>query len=315
MSIYRFIFYRLLQMLAVILGTITVLFVVIYLLVPGDPAQVMLGTKATPQLLDNLRHELGLDHPIWSQYLLYIWRLIHLDLGMSYQLNRSVTGIIFDYLPATMYLAGAAVAIEAVVGVAWGSLLAAKRSPRLEILFTIPSAILLAMPVFFLALMLQYIFGSRLHLLPLSGLGGYNPVYLLLPAVTLAATQTIIISVITRSSLEAEISKTYFLAARARGLSFGQTLIRHGFRNALGPVITLLALDLGSLMGGAIIVETVYSWPGIGRMTYFAAQSRDIPLILGAVIFLVVVFVTLNSAVDVLYGVLNPKIRWTGADR
>jgi ABC-type dipeptide/oligopeptide/nickel transport system permease component len=171
------------------------------------------------------------------------------------------------------------------------------------------------MPVFFLALMLQYIFGSKLHLLPLSGLGGYSPVYLVLPAVTLAATQTIITSLITRSSLEAEISKTYFLAARARGLSFGQTLIHHGFRNALGPVITLLALDLGSLMGGAIITETVYAWPGIGRMTYFAAQSRDIPLILGVVIFLVIVFVTLNSVVDVLYGVLNPKIRWTGADR
>lgn len=309
MSIYRFILNRLLQTLAVLLGAVTVLFVVLYLLVPGDAAEVALGAKATPQALENLRHELGLDRPVWVQYGLYLWRLAHFDLGMSYELNRSVSGVILDYLPATAYLATAALIFETVIGLGWGMLMAGRRSARLETITAVSGAFLLATPVFFLGMLLQYLFGSRLGILPISGLGGYNPANLVLPAATLAAAQVVIIASVNRSSLESEMRKPYILAARARGLTWRRALIRHGARNAMGPVATLLAIDMGGLLGGAMITEIVFSWPGLGRMTYFAAQARDMPLVLGAVIVLVVFFVVINSAVDILYGFLDPRVR------
>lgn len=309
MSIYRFIIIRLLQMLAVMLGTVTVLFVVLYLLVPGDAAQAIMGTRATPQALANLRHELGLDQPVWVQYGLYLWRLLHLDLGISYELNRSVTSVIGDYLPATAYLTGAALLLETLAGVGWGIFMAGRRSAHWETTSSLLGAILLATPVFFLGMLLQYLVGSRLGLLPLSGLGGYNPLYLVLPAITLAAAQSVIVGNVARSSLESEMRKPYMLAARSRGLTRRQSIIRHATRNAAGPVITLLAIDFGSLLGGAMITEIVFSWPGLGRMTYFAALSRDVPLIVGAVIVLVTFFIVINSAVDILYALLNPRVK------
>jgi len=309
MPISRFIFNRLLQLLAVILGTVTVLFIVLYLLVPGDAAQAMLGAKATPQALENLRHELGLDRSLPVQYGLYLWRLLHFDLGTSYELNRSVSSVILDYLPATAYLAGAALLLETLAGMAWGFLTAGRRSTRLDFLTTISGSLLLSTPVFFLGMVLQYIFGSRLGILPISGLGGYNPVYLILPATTLAAAQAVIVGTMARSSLELQMARPYFLAARARGLTHRQALVGHGTRNALGPVVTLLAIDLGALMGGAMITEIVFSWPGIGRMTYYAAQVRDVPLIIGSVVVLVAIFVTISTLVDIMYGWLDPRVR------
>lgn len=309
MSISRFIFNRLLQLIAVILGTVTVLFLVLYLLVPGDAAQAMLGTKATPQALENLRHELGLDRSVFVQYGLYLWRLLHFDLGTSYELNRSVSSIILDYLPATAYLAAAALLLETIAGMAWGFLTAGRRSTRLDFLTTVSGSLLLSTPVFFLGMVLQYIFGSRLGILPLSGLGGYNPLYLILPAATLAAAQAVIVGTMARSSLEREMARPYFLAARARGLTHRQALAGHGARNALGPVMTLLAIDLGALMGGAMITEIVFAWPGIGRMTYYAAQVRDVPLIIGSVVVLIIIFVTISTLVDIVYGWLDPRIR------
>lgn len=296
-------------MVAVIIGTVTVLFIVLYLLVPGDAAQAILGMRATPESLENLRHELGLDRPVWVQYGIYLWRLMHFDLGVSYEYNRSVASIIMDYLPPTAYLAGAAFLIESAAGIIWGMYMAGRRSVRLEAAMAIGGAVLLAMPVFLLGMLLQYIFGSRLGLLPISGLGGYNPLYLVLPATTLAMAQMVIIGAVTRSSLETESRKLYVLAARARGLTRRQALVRHGARNAMAPVVTLLALDLGTLLGGAMITEVVFSWPGLGRMTYFAAQARDVPLIIGAVILLVTIFVVINSIVDIAYGFMNPSIR------
>ncbi|MBE0429915.1 MAG: ABC transporter permease [Thermoleophilia bacterium] len=309
MQIFRFILIRLLSMLAVLLGAVTLLFVVIYLLVPGDAAQAIQGIRATPESLENLRRELGLDRPLWVQYGRYLWRLLHLDLGTSYQLNRSVSSVIGDYLPATAYLAGAALLLESVVGIGWGMTMAGRRSIRWDTASALSGAVLMATPVFFLGMLLQYIFASRLGILPLSGLGGYNPVNLVLPAVTLAAGQVIIVGALMRAALETEMRKLYFLAARSRGLTHRQAMLRHGTRNALGPVATLLAVDFGTLLGGAMITEIVFAWPGLGRMTYFAAQTRDVPLVLGAVIVMVTLFVVLNSLVDILYRVLNPRLR------
>jgi peptide/nickel transport system permease protein len=304
----RFILFRLLQMLVVLLGTVTVLFLVIYLIVPGDAAQVALGNHATPEALDNLRRELGLDRPLWDQYGIYLGRLARFDLGTSYELKRGVGGIILDYLPATIYLTVAALILETVFGVGWGLLLALRRSSRLQAISATAGAVLLAIPAFFLGLLLQNIFASRLGLLPISGIGGGNPLYLLLPAVTLAAAQTVIIAAVSRSTLSAEMDKPYMLAARARGLARGQALVRHGLRNAFGPVATLLAIDFGTLLGGAMITEIVFAWPGMGRMTYLAARERDVPLIVGAVLVLVALFVIINTCVDILYGWLDPRV-------
>lgn len=315
MKIYKFILSRLIQMLVVLLGTVLVLFLILYLLVPGDAALAILGNKANPQSLEILRHQLGLDRSLWVQFGLYLWRLIHFDLGQSYVLNRSVSSVILDHLPATAYLAGAALLLESLFGIGWGMLLSVRRSRRLEAVSAGGSALLLATPVFFLGLILQYVFGSRLHLLPISGLGGYNPLNLILPATALAAAQAVIIATVTRSSLAEEMGRPYMLAARARGLSRRQAMRRHGLRNALGPVATLLAIDLGTLLGGAMIAEVVFSWPGLGRVTFFAAEQRDVPLILGTVLVLVTIFIVVNSLVDIVYGLLDPRIRLgEGAD-
>jgi len=305
----RFIVHRLLQMLVVLIGTFTVLFLVTYLLVPGDAAQVALGGHATPESLANLRRELGLDRPLWVQYGIYLDRLAHFDLGTSYELKRSVSDIILDYLPATLYLTAAALLLETVFGVGWGMVLSLRRSSRLHALSAVSSAVLLALPAFFLGLLLQYIFAGRLGILPISGMGDWNPLYVILPAVTLAAAQTVIIAGVSKSTLSLELEKPYILAARARGLSRNQALARHGLRNAFGPVATLLAIDFGTLLGGAMITEIVFSWPGMGRMTYFAARARDVPLIVGAVLVLVVLFVIINTFVDIIYGWLDPRVK------
>ncbi len=305
----RFILTRLLQMLLVIIGTVTVLFLVIYLLVPGDAAQVALGSHSTPESLENLRRELGLDRPVWEQYAIYMGRLAHFNLGTSYDLKRSVTSVILDHLPATIYLTAAALLIETILGIGWGMLLTLKRSSRLQAFSAASGALLLALPVFSLGLLLQYIFASRLGILPISGLGGWNPLNLILPAVTLAAAQTAIIAAVSRSTLSTEMSKPYILAARARGLTRFQAMWRHGFRNAFGPIATLLAIDFGTLLGGAMITEIVFTWPGMGRMTYIAAQTRDVPLVVGAVIVLVAMFVIINSCMDLAYGWIDPRVR------
>lgn len=308
MSVNRFIIYRLLQMAAVLLGTVTVLFVVLYLLVPGDAAVAILGSKATPQTLANLRHELGLDRPVWVQYGIYLWHLAHFDLGTSYVLNRDVSQIIGDHLPATAYLAGAALLLETGFGIFWGIMMASRRSRQLDFFSSVVGAVLLAIPVFFLGMLLQRIFGSWLGILPISGLGGWNPVNLILPALTLAAAQSVIIAAVMRTSLQSEQDKTYILAARSRGLTHKQALRRHGLRNALAPVTTLLAIDLGVLLGGAVITEIVFAWPGLGRMMFFAARSRDVPLIIGIVLVLVIIFVVVNTMADIIYKILDPRI-------
>jgi ABC-type dipeptide/oligopeptide/nickel transport system permease component len=309
MSVLRFIIRRLFQMLLVLIGTVTVLFVVLYFLVPGDAAQVALGNKATPEALESLRHEWGLDRSVIVQYGLYLSRLVTFDLGESFERHRSVTSVIGDHLPATIYLAGAALLIEAVIGCGWGIIRAYKKTRSVEFISNISTAMLLAIPVFFFGMLLQYIFAIKLGWLPLSGLGDWNPRYLILPALTLATVQIAIIAAVTRTSLSAELGKPYMLAARARGLSRRKALMRHGLRNAAGPIATILAIDLGSLLGGAMITEIIFAWPGVGRMTFFAAQARDVPLVLGAVIVLVVIFVVLSTIVDILYSVLDPRIR------
>lgn len=309
MTALRFIIRRLLQMLLVLIGTVTVLFIVLYLMVPGDAAQVALGNKATPEALENLRHEWGLDRPIIVQYGLYMWRLVHFDLGESFARHRGVASIIGDHLPATAYLAGAALFMETIIGCSWGVARVLTRNRRHEFFANVAGALLLAIPVFFLAMLLQYLFAAKLRVLPLSGLGGWNPVHLILPAFTLAAAQIVVIAMVIRASLGEEMNKPYMLAVRARGLSRRDAIIRHGIRNSAGPVATILAIDLGSLLGGAMITEIVFSWPGIGRMAYFAIEARDVPLVLGAVIVLVAIFVVISSLVDILYGILDPRIK------
>ncbi|MHB0916095.1 MAG: ABC transporter permease [Thermoleophilia bacterium] len=309
MTVLRFIIRSLLQALLVLFGTVTVLFVVLYLLVPGDAAQAALGNRATPESLELLRREWGLDRPLIVQYGMYLWRLVHFDLGESFARHRSVASIIGDHLPATAYLAGAALLLETVIGCSWGVARAMGRKRRNELFANAAGALLLAIPVFFLGLLLQYVFAVKLGLLPLSGLGGGNPLHLILPAFTLAAAQFVVIAMVVRASLGAELRKPYMLAARARGLSRRQTILRHGMRNSAGPVATILAIDLGSLMGGAMITEIVFSWPGLGRMAYMAIEARDVPLVLGAVIVLVTIFVIISSLVDLLYGLLDPRIK------
>lgn len=304
----RFILRRLLQMLLVLLGTVTLLFIVLYLLVPGDAAVVILGSHATPESLETLRNELGLGRPLLIQYGIYLSHLARFDLGTSYVLGRDVQDVILDHLPATAYLAGAALLLEAVFGIGWGMLMAARRSRWLESTAAVSGALLLAIPAFFLGLMLQRIFGSWFDILPISGLGDWNPAYVIMPALTLAAAQGVIIAAVTRTALSGEMNKTYMLAARARGLTRMQAMWRHALPNSLGPVATLLAIDLGLLLGGAIITEIVFAWPGLGRMMFFAARARDVPLIIGTVLVLVAIFVVISTIVDIVYKILDPRV-------
>ncbi len=304
-----FILRRIVQILPVIIGVTLILFILMYVL-PEDPAKLILQKGATPEALANLRAKMGIDKPIYVQYWRYVKQLAKGDLGTSYRYRRSVNSILGEHYPYSIKLAFAAIIIEIILGIFTGIISAIKKYSFWDILATISTTLLVCIPVYWLGMVMQVVFGLKLGWLPMSGYGDGSIRYYILPALALASVSTAFIARMMRSTMLESLSNDYIVTAYAKGLSQFKVIGKHALKNALIPVVTLIGLDLGSLMGGAILTETVFNWPGVGRAVYLAILQRDAPVVIGGTIVLVMIFVIMNLLVDILYAWLDPRIRF-----
>jgi len=297
----------------VLLGVATVTFFLMYVL-PGDPVLSMVGERYDDETLDRLREEMHLDDPLAVRYLKYLGGLARFDLGKSYVTGVPVWESIKKRFPYTLRLAVAAMLLSVFIGLGAGVLAAWKWKTPIDYLTMGGTVVGVSMPVFWLGVLLIYLFAMRLGVLPASGYGGGRLLYLALPAVTLAQASAAYVARITRSSLLDEIGEMYVRAARAKGVSPRRILLRHALRNALLPIITVVGADFGSFLSGAVLTESIFAWPGLGRFTLDAILKRDLPAIQGAVLFMAVLFMAVNLLVDLLYARVDPRIKLGGAD-
>ena len=297
---------RLLLTIPVLLGVATLVFSLIHL-VPGDPVQAMLGESASPAEVELLRARLGLDRPLAAQYVAFITGAATGNLGTSLRTNQSVAGAIAERMPATFALAVTAMVIAVLIALPLG-IVAAVRAGTLVDHVAITGAMFgISMPTFWLGPLLAIVFAVWLGWLPVSGYG--TVAHVVLPAVTLGAPLSAVLARITRASLLEELREPYVLAARARGVSGARAVINHALRNSLIPIVTVLGLQLGSVLTGAVITETIFAWPGVGRLLVQAIAARDYPTVQGCILFIAVTYVAVNLVIDLLYGVLDPRIR------
>jgi ABC-type dipeptide/oligopeptide/nickel transport system permease component len=295
----RYLVRRLLLTVPVLLGVATLVFALIHL-VPGDPAQAMLGEGASQEEVLRLRTSLGLDRPLLAQYTAFLGGLVRGDLGTSFRYNTPVTQQITSRLGNTAKLALAAVPLGIVAAVFRG------RAPDHAAMTLALAGI--SMPNFWLGPLLAILFAVYLGWLPVSGTGSLA--HLVLPAITLGAALSAILARMTRASLLEELRELYVLAARARGLSGARAVLRHAFRNSLIPVVTIIGLQFGAVLTGTIITETIFAWPGLGRLLIQAINFRDYPLVQGCILFISVTYVLMNLLTDLTYGMLDPRIRY-----
>jgi peptide/nickel transport system permease protein len=291
---------------AVLLGTSIITFTIAFV-IPADPAVAMAGAKADPQTLAAIRHQLGLDQPLHLQYIRYLDRALHGDLGRSYIRRESVTGLILSRFPATAILAVCAMALSLALGIPMGMVAAAWRARAPDNALLILSLALLSIPVFWLGTMLLIAGGLYLRSFPLGGFSGARS--LILPTLTLGLGAAGYYSRILHTNLVEALEQDYIRTARGKGLSAAQALVRHAMANAMLPLVTLAGLDLAGLLSGVVLTETVFNWPGIGRLAYEAVFNLDIPLIMGTVLFAAFLVVAANLVVDLLYAWLDPRIR------
>jgi ABC-type dipeptide/oligopeptide/nickel transport system permease component len=309
----RYVIRRLLQMVLVFFGATFLLFAALYLL-PGDPTQA-LGSDRTlnPATVQAIRARYHLDDPIYVQYTTYMKDIFRGDLGTSIQLRRPVSQIMGDSIPWSLKLALSATAVEIILGIGSGVISAVKRYSFLDTLSTVSTSVLIAIPVFWLGLMLQILFGVKFRGtflgLPISGVTDGWKSYVL-PSVTLASAFAAVTARLTRTTMLEVMRQDYVRTATAKGLSRRAVVFKHALRNAMIPVVTNIGLDFGTLIGGAILTETVFAWPGVGRQVYFAIIAHDNPVIIGSTIVFVVAFMIVNLIVDISYAVLDPRIRY-----
>lgn len=303
----RFIVRRLILTIPVLLGVATLVFALLHL-VPGDPAQVMLGESAAASDVDELRTRLGLDRPLPAQYLQFIRGVVQGDFGTSFRYGTPVFQEIAQRLPNTLQLALAAMSVAIVIAIPLGVLGALYRGQAIDQAAMTVSLVGISMPNFWLGPLLAIVFAVGLGWLPVSGIGDWR--HLVLPAVTLGAALAAILARMTRASLIEELRELYVLAARARGLSQTRAVLRHALRNSLIPVVTILGLQFGAVLTGTIITETIFAWPGVGRLLIQAINFRDYPLIQGCILFIASTYVMVNLLVDLAYGWLDPRIRY-----
>lgn len=302
---------RLLFFIPVLLGVATVTFLLLYVL-PGDPVLSMVGERYDEETLERLREEMHLNDNIGVRYVRYLGGLARLDLGKSYVTGVPVWESIKKRFPYTLRLAVAAMAIAVLLGLTAGVLAAWKWKTPLDYVTMGATAVGISMPVFWLGVLLIYMFAMKLGLMPASGYGGGRLIYLVLPAFTLAQASAAYIARITRSSVLDEIGEMYIKTARAKGAPASRVLFRHALRNALLPIVTVVGADFGSYLGGAVLTESIFAWPGLGRFTLDAILKRDLPAIQGAVLFMAVLFLAVNLLVDLLYAKIDPRVKLGG---
>lgn len=296
---------RLLQSIVTLWAASTVAFALTFL--SGDPASLMIGDHWTAEQIAGFRQYMGFDRPFLVQYAEYLARVAHGDFGRSVRQQAPVTELILQRLPATAALAGAAMLIIVVVAVPAGIISALRRNTWLDGVVMGGTILAQSLPTFWLGMLLILVFGVGLRWLPVSGTGGLS--HLILPAITLSAFSTARNARMVRSSMLEILGLDYLRTARAKGLRERSVVWGHALRNALVPVITLLGLEVGGLLAGALVTETVFSWPGIGRLTVDSIYARDYPVVQGVVTFSALVFVVVNLIVDISYGLLDPRIR------
>ncbi len=305
--ILRFVGLRLLLALPALWLILTMVFLLIHL-VPGDPVAQMLGEGARAEDLDQLRHALNLDQPVRVQYFHYLAGIAHGDLGQSFRFQQPVVRVIAEHYPATLQLSIVALAVCALIGILGGILAAQKRGTTIDTTVGVLTLFGLSVPNFALGPVLMLVFAVILGWLPVTGRGG--PAHFVLPAVTLGAALAAILTRMVRSSVIEELSSDYVRTARAKGLSESAVLFKHAFRNALIPILTILGLQFGALLAGTIVTETIFSWPGIGRLTVQAINARDYPLLQGCILLIAVTYVFVNLLTDVVYAVVDPRVRF-----
>lgn len=298
---------RILQTVLILFGVAFLIFLMLRI-IPGNAILTMMGDKTNPEAVERMTKELGLDKPFYVQFWMYIKGVFTGDLGTSYSLNRSVSDLISNSFPNTVRLAVAAAVVAWIVGIVCGIIAAVKKNGILDHLFMGVSLLGVSVPVFMVAMVLQYLLAYKLQLLPISsqnaGFAGY-----ILPAIALGWNSAGSIARLTRSTLLEVLQEDYIDTARAKGYRQLYVIIRHALRNAVLPVITMMAVQLSSLLSGAVICETIFSINGIGRLAVQAIEARDIPLLQGTVLFSTIIVILGNLVADCLYSVLDPRIR------
>jgi peptide/nickel transport system permease protein len=299
---------RLGALIPVLFG-ITLLVFILNAVALGDPARAMLGQRGDPELIAQIRQEYALDQPLWVQYATWMGRLLQGNLGRSYHQQRPVSEVIAERFPATFKLAVAATLIAVAAGLTMGIAAALKPGSALDHLLMGAAVVGISTPVFWLGLMLSLFFAVWLGWLPVSGYGDGALANLVLPALTLGALHTGTIARMTRSSVLEVIRQDYVQAARAKGLGEATVIGKHALKNALIPVVTVVGIGLADLLVGAPLTETVFAWPGLGRMLVAAVGQRDLPVVMGAVLVFAVIYVLGNLLVDLAYLVIDPRMR------
>ncbi|MGC1307947.1 MAG: ABC transporter permease [Phormidesmis sp.] len=333
----RYILGRLLQLVPVLLGISLLVFAFLHL-IPGDPAVTMLGDRATPEALEVLRERMGLNEPLPLQYLTFLRNLLQFDLGTSIFTGVPILEEIRTKWPATFELSLVAMLIALLIGIPAGVIAAVRKNSIIDNLMMSGSLLGVSMPVYWLGLLLVYLFAVNLQWLPPSGRVGINVGYdfepitgffildaliqgnfralgdviahLILPAITLSTIPLAIIARITRSAMLEVLSQDYIRTARSKGLKEFLVIGKHALKNAMLPVVTIIGLEFGTLLGGAILTETIFSWPGIGSWIYGGILQRDYPIVQGGVVFVAFVFVLINLLVDISYAFLDPRIQY-----
>lgn len=278
-------------------------------LLPGDPARVIAGVLASPEDVERIRQSMGLDKPLWVQYGNFLGSLLRLNLGTSAHTNAPVIEEIGSRLPYTVELAVVALVIAVTVGLLAGVAAAMRRNTMLDLLISSFSVFGVSMPVYWLGLMMIIVFAIYLHLLPAAGAD--EPASIVMPAVTLALFSLGLIARMTRSSMLEVLGQDYVRTARAKGAPLRSVVFRHALRNALLPIMTVIGLQFGALLGGAVVTETVFAWPGVGRLLIDSIFFRDYPVVQGLVLMFGTTFVVINLLVDLLYAYVDPRIHYT----
>jgi peptide/nickel transport system permease protein len=308
----RYLIFRLLGMVPTVIGVVVLVFVMIRL-VPGDPVDIMIAksqgpVRNDPTARDAMRHQLGLDRPIYAQLTSYFAEIAHGDLGRSIFNNRPVANTILSRLPNTLKLGMVSLFITIVGGLSTGVLAAVHKGTLVDLFSMLMAILAVSMPAFWLGLMAILFFSLRLGWLPVAGTGSWN--HLVLPGATLGIRSTGSLARITRSTMLDILGQDHVRVARAKGLRESVVIARHAVRNAMIPIATVLGFELGAIISGAFIIETVFAYPGIGQLTVQALTNRDFPMIQGVILFLGLVYVLINITVDLFYVVLDPRIRY-----
>lgn len=297
---------RLVQSALILLGVAAITFILLYAL-PADPARMIAGRSATPQTVDNIRRELGLDQPLLTQFMHYLNGLLHGDLGRSYAQKTEVMTLIVARLPATITLMAAGIFVEVLLGLTLGVIAALDRGGPTDRLVMASAFVGVSAPQFVVALLLLYLFAATLGWFPMSGYGSFSNI--VLPAATLGLLGAGWYARMVRSAMIDVLNQDFIRTARAKGLSGRRIILRHALPNAILPIIAMIGIDIGQFMGGVVVVEAVYGWPGIGQLAWQAIQQVDIPIIMGVTLTSALAIILGNLAADLIAPLIDPRIR------